>query len=151
MPDNKLDLLKTDAAQEVSRTQFLYTGCQIALAVSLGMASFSCANESTPDGVQFSGTLTLSAAQKSSLDSNLFLNLEQGVIVIKDGSVYRAFSRLCPHESGQITARSWLSLECERHLGQVFNQNGAGNGFRTSVALKSYTVTDNAGTLTISG
>lgn len=99
-------------------------------------------------GKSFTGPKTLTAGEKATLDAQGFLNLD-GVIVVKDGAAYRAFTRICPHESGDVFAQSATSLQCQRHNDQFYNKFGQGNGSRTSATLTAYTVTDNAGTLTI--
>lgn len=106
-------------------------------------------NGETDSATQAALPKTLSAAEKAELDSNGYLNLD-GIIVIKDGTTYRAFSRTCPHQGGTVLALSATSLQCQRHNDQFYNQLGAGNGVRTSASLTQYTMTDNAGTLTIS-
>lgn len=142
--------MKRKGVKGISRKKFIEKSCGAACSLMLPTIFLACPNSQGADGVEFSGTITLTNAQKIQLDENGFLNMEQGIIVVKDGSLYRAFSRRCPHEQGNVTAHSYLSLECERHIGQKFNEKGFGNGFRTSNSLKSYTLTNNAGTLTIS-
>lgn len=110
-----------------------------------------CMTKNDPDaaaGKGFTGPLTLSAGEKATLDAQGFLNLD-GVIIVKDGAAYRAFTRICPHEAGDIFAQSATSLQCQRHTDQFYNKFGQGNGARTAATLTTYTVTDNAGTLTI--
>lgn len=94
------------------------------------------------------GPVTLTAAEKVSLDANGFLNIT-GIILIKDGTAYRAFSRTCPHEAGEVQALSATSLQCQRHTDQFYNKTGQGNGSRTSGSLSQYTVAESGGTLTI--
>lgn len=134
----------------ISRRDFLRGTAQMAFFAGAAGCLWGCMNKKDDDPAQQASLpVTLTAEQKASLDTNGFLNLN-GIIVIKDGSTYRAFSRTCPHESGTVTAQSATSLQCQRHTDQFYNNLGQGNGARTSASLQQYTVTNNSGTLTIS-
>lgn len=134
----------------ISRGDFLRHTAGLVLTTSAVGCFWGCMNKKDEDSAQQAALpVTLTPEQKSTLDANGFLNLA-GIIVIKDGSTYRAFSRTCPHESGTVTAQSATSLQCQRHTEQFYNNLGQGNGARTSASLRQFTVTDNAGTLTIS-
>lgn len=130
----------------LSRRDFLQQVAGAALLFST--ACLFCSNR-RDTAEEASLPVTLSPEQKAQLDSTGFLNIT-GIIVIKDGASYRAFSRTCPHEGGTVTALSPTSLQCQRHTDQYYNNHGQGNGARTSASLRQYTVTDNGGTLTIS-
>lgn len=139
------------ARAEISRGEFL--GKSAAALTAMGWAGclMGCMTKNDPDsstGKGFTGPRTLTAGEKTTLDAQGFLNLD-GVIVVKDGAVYRAFTRICPHEAGDVLAQSATSLQCQRHTDQFYNKFGQGNGSRTSATLTTYAVTDNAGTLTI--
>lgn len=139
---------------QLSRGQFIGAGAAALLAFSSVGCLLGCANKKDAEsgnGKNFSGTLTLSAAQKTTLDSQGFLNLDEGLIVVKDGVIYHAYGRRCPHEGGTVTGQSATALQCQTHTDQSYNKLGQGNGARTSASLVSYTVTDNSGTITISG
>lgn len=136
---------------EISRGDFLGKGAAALVAASWAGCLVGCMTKNDPDaaaGKGFTGPLTLTAGEKATLDAQGFLNLS-GVIIVKDGAAYRAFTRTCPHESGDIFAQSATSLQCQRHTDQFYNKFGQGNGARTTATLTTYTVTDNAGTLTI--
>lgn len=140
------------ASAHLSRGEFLsQAATSVMLVGSLGCFG-ACMTKQDPDSpttARASVPVTLTAAEKVNLDSNGFLNIS-GIVVIKDGTTYRAYSRICPHESGDVVGQSATSLQCQRHTEQFYNNFGQGNGARTSAALSQYTVTDNAGTLTIS-
>lgn len=148
-------MAKTEASNDtfLTRGEFIGAGAAALLAFSSVGCLMGCATKKDEEGSgkNFSGTLTLSAAQKTTLDSQGFLNLDEGLIVVKDGTIYHAFGRRCPHEGGTVTGQSATSLQCQTHSDQVYNKLGQGNGARTSASLVSYTVTDNSGTLTITG
>ncbi len=136
---------------KISRGDFIRKGGLALVTVSGVGCLLGCMTKNDSDsaaGKGFTGPRTLSAAEKSTLDTQGFLNLE-GVIVVKDGAAYRAFTRICPHEAGDVFAQSATSLQCQRHTDQFYNKFGQGNGARTTATLTTYTVTDNAGTLTI--
>jgi len=136
----------------ITRRDFLHQGAGALLSLTAIGCMASCMTKLDPDDAKLAEPfkpVTLSAAQKSTLDTNGFLNIT-GAIVIKDGAAYRAYSRTCPHESGDVVAQSATSFQCQRHTDQFYNNVGQGNGARTSASLAQYTVTDNAGTLTVS-
>jgi len=141
------------AKNHKTRAEFLRSAAVGVTSISLISCLMACAkNEdaNAVDGKNFSGSLTLTTDQKNTLDSQKFLNLDS-LIVTLDGATYRAFGRRCPHESGDIVAQSGTSMQCQRHTDQFYNATGVGNGARTSASLVSYTVTNNAGVLTITG
>lgn len=141
------------APDTISRGEFLSSGGKALLAFSAVGCLMYCANKTDDKqstGSNFSGSKTLTTAEKSTLDSQGFLNLD-GMIVVKDGTTYRAYGRSCPHEGGDIVAGSATSLQCQRHTEQVYNQLGAGNGAKTTASLTKYTVTNSSGTITITG
>ncbi len=136
---------------EISRGEFIGKVGLALLASSGAGCLMGCMTKNDPDaaaGKGFTGPKTLTAGEKTTLDAQGYLNLD-GVIIVKDGAAYRAFTRICPHESGDVFAQSATSLQCQRHTDQFYNKFGQGNGSRTSATLTTYTVTDNAGTLTI--
>ena len=136
---------------EISRGEFIGKSAAALVAAGAAACFLGCMTKNDLDsavGKKFTGPLTLTASEKVTLDAQGFLNLD-GLIVVKDGGAYRAFTRICPHESGDVFAQSATSLQCTRHNDQFYNKFGQGNGSRTSATLTTYTVTDNAGTLTI--
>ncbi|AFM13286.1 hypothetical protein [Turneriella parva] len=141
------------AGDHQTRAEFLRKATIGVTSVSLVYCLLACAKSDEANGAEgknFSGSLTLTTDQKNTLDSQKFLNLD-GLIVTLDGTTYRAFGRRCPHESGEIVAQSGTSMQCQRHTEQLYGATGVGNGARTSASLVSYTVTNNAGVLTITG
>lgn len=136
---------------EISRGDFLGKGAAALVAASWAGCLMGCMTKNDPDaaaGKGFTGPKTLTAGEKTTLDAQGYLNLD-GVIIVKDGAAYRAFTRICPHEAGDVFALSATSLQCQRHTDQFYTAFGQSNGPRTSASLTTYTVTNNAGTLTI--
>jgi nitrite reductase/ring-hydroxylating ferredoxin subunit len=139
----------------ISRADFLGAGAAAFVSISVIGCIMGCANKSEDSSSSggaknFSGTLTLTTDQKTTLDAQNYLNLD-GLIVLSDAGTYRAFGRRCPHEAGQITAQSGTSLQCQNHTDQFYNKLGQGNGARTTASLTSYTVSTSPGPLTITG
>lgn len=127
-----------------------------AISSTLALGSIGCLahcmtkqDPETTTATKPASPVTLTAAEKASLDANGFLNISS-IVLVKDGGTYRAFSRSCPHEGGEVTALTAASLQCQRHTEQFYNKLGQGNGARTSGSLAQYTVTENGGVLTIS-
>jgi nitrite reductase/ring-hydroxylating ferredoxin subunit len=144
----------TFALNEINRGEFIRRAAGGLVGASALGCLFACAatsdDTSSGDGKNFSGSLTLTTDQKNTLDSAKFLNVD-GLIVVLDGATYRAFGRKCPHESGDVQAQSGPKMQCQRHTEQFYTAAGAGNGARTTATLTTYTVTNNAGVLTITG
>lgn len=142
-----------ETPSSISRTEFLSKGAAALAAFSALGCLVACASKTdgaATTGTNATGTTTLTADQKTTLDSQGFLNLT-GLIVIKVGSDYKAYGRTCPHESGEVTALSATSLQCQKHTDQSYNSSGVGNGARTTATLKTYTVTVSSGTVSIAG
>lgn len=109
-------------------------------------------DESPADfGTNFSGTYQLTADEQSRYDTNQFLNINNGITMIKDGATHRAFGRRCPHEGGLITAISATSAQCGKHNDQFYDKTGLGNGARTTASLTALTVNTATNPYTITG
>jgi len=140
-------------AEILSRHEFIGRGAAAFAAFSALGCLVACATKTDPaatTGTNASGTTTLTAEQKATLDSQGYLNLT-GLIVLKVGSEYKAYGRTCPHESGEVTATSATTMQCQKHTEQSYNTSGVGNGARTSASLKVYTVTNSSGSISITG
>jgi len=138
----------------ISRAEFLQKTAALA-AIGVLPCLFGCMTKMDSDATSKGGgsTLppegrTLTTGEKTTLDAQGYLNID-GIVIIKDGTIYRAFSRTCPHQQATVTANSATDIQCTNHTDQHYDKFGAGNGSRTSASLTQYTVTETAGTLKI--
>ncbi|MCS6983862.1 MAG: Rieske 2Fe-2S domain-containing protein [Leptospiraceae bacterium] len=124
------------------RRDFLRQAAGATLTLFVPVSFFSCASDEE-EGENLSGNLTLTPEQKAELDEQGFINLN-GVIVLRVGNEYRAFGRRCPHQGGEVKAISSTQMQCQRHKDQYYNDQGQGNGARTTQSLVRYEVVVNS-------
>lgn len=53
---------------------------------------------------------------------------------------FYGYSSICPHEKGVLKIDNKNSIKCTKHLGQFYDGEGKGNGYKTSATLKLITL-----------
>lgn len=120
------------------------------LAVSAVLAACSASDSGAPSNVNVTARVSDYSALAAVGGIARLTGTSTPIAVVRTAtSTFRAFSLICPHESGSVGI-SGAGFQCAKH-GATFNSSGTWTGGQQTTNLREFAVTFDAaaGTLTI--
>ena len=132
-----------EANKTFTRRSFL-VGCGLLTFTATGITLTGCGGELFEDHehtkpeelVVTAKSLTLSQSEYNDLTTKEYLNYTaENLLLFYVNNEFYAMNNICPHEKGLLIVKDSNTIECQKHLGQVFDKDGVSNKYETRTNL----------------
>ena len=136
-----------EASKTFTRRSFL-VGCGLLTFTATGITLTGCGGElfedhdhdeehTKPEDLVVATTnLTLPQSDYDILTTKEYLNYTtDNLLLFYVNSEFYAMTNVCPHENGLLIVKDSNTIECQKHLGQVFDKDGVSNQYETRTNL----------------